>query len=39
MTESLEELQRIRRALLDAAAADYHQALAAAPADVPPSRA
>lgn len=39
MTESLEELQRIRRALLDAAAVDYHQALAAAPADVPPSRA
>ena len=38
MTESAEELQRIRRALLDAAAADYHQALAAAPADVPPSR-
>ena len=39
MTESAEELQRIRRALLDAAAADYPQALAAAPADVPPSRA
>ncbi len=39
MTESFEDLQRIRRALLDAAAADYRQALAAGPADIPPSRA
>ena len=39
MTESFEDLQRIRRSLLDAAAADYRQTLAAVPADVPPSRA